>query len=397
MPPDPARLRATVERLTELDRTSASDGERAAAEWIAGELRALGYAPRLEEEPAHGTYWVPLGLLCAAGALAALLRRRRARALLALLAAAGIADDVSAGPHLFRRLLPRRRTTNVIAHVGEDNAPRTIAFVAHHDAAHGGLVFHPAPSRALRRAFPRWFERQETQPRIMWTVIAGPLLVAIGAAANVRRLEKAGAALSLLHVASLSNIAVSRTVPGANDNAAAVAALLELARLLRVEHPPGVRVLLLATGAEESFMEGMRGFVARHRDALPPTTEFVALESIGSPQLLLLEGEGMLAMRDYDAALRDVLADAADRVGVPLRRGMRIGFATDALIAMRAGFPAATLASCDGDKLPSHYHRQSDLADAVDYSSVAAVTAICLAALIPRAARAPGRSPPRGS
>jgi hypothetical protein len=56
MPPDPARLRATVERLTELDRTSASDGERAAAEWIAGELRALGYAPRLEEEPAHAAH-----------------------------------------------------------------------------------------------------------------------------------------------------------------------------------------------------------------------------------------------------------------------------------------------------------------------------------------------------
>ena len=48
-------------------------------------------------------------------------------------------------------------------------------------------------------------------------------------------------------------------------------------------------------------MEGMRGFVARHRGALDPaTTNVVAIECVGSPHLAIVEGEGMLRIREYD-------------------------------------------------------------------------------------------------
>ena len=105
-------------------------------------------------------------------------------------------------------------------------------------------------------------------------------------------------------------------MPGANDNLAAVAVLLELARLLREEPVAGVRVLLLSTGSEESFMEGMRGFVARHAAALPrDRTRFVVLECVGGPELIVLEGEGMLRMHDYTPAVRDWLADCGERAG----------------------------------------------------------------------------------
>src|SRR4051794_41956019 len=72
MPADTARLRATVEHLASFDRPSASDGERRAAEWIRGELEALGVSARIEEEPAVGSMAIPLALLSAAGVLAAL-------------------------------------------------------------------------------------------------------------------------------------------------------------------------------------------------------------------------------------------------------------------------------------------------------------------------------------
>ena len=91
MPVDSARLRATVEHLASFDRPSASDGERRAAEWISGELEALGVPARVEEEPAVGSMAIPLGLLSAAGALAGLGRRRTAA--LGLLAAA--ADELT--------------------------------------------------------------------------------------------------------------------------------------------------------------------------------------------------------------------------------------------------------------------------------------------------------------
>jgi Zn-dependent M28 family amino/carboxypeptidase len=158
--------------------------------------------------------------------------------------------------------------------------------------------------------------------------------------------------------------------------------LLELARALRDEPVRGVRVLLVSTGSEESFMEGMRGWVRRHGPALDPArTRVVVLETLGSPELIMLEGEGMIWMNDYDPELREFLAESAQRAGVPLRRGLRLGFATDALSALRAGLPAATIASCDEYKMPTNYHSQRDIPRNVDYETVAAAARVAESAI----------------
>ena len=388
------RLRATVERLAEIDRPSASEGEREAADWIARRLRELGLPARIERERAVGTFTSTLGGLSAAAAAAGLARRGRwLPAAVGALAAAGICDDVSGGPHVARRVLPHRDTYNVVAEAGDPAARDTVVFCAHHDAARGGLIFRPELVTLVADAFPRWYARQETSAQIMRLVAAGPALVALGAAAGARRVRKAGATIAAGTVAAMADIATRDVVPGANDNLSAVAALLELARGLAAEPPRGVRVLLLSTGSEESSMEGMRGFVARHRRTLDTArTRFVVLESIGSPELILIEGEGMIRMRDYDPALRDALAAAAAEAGVPLRRRLRSGLATDALIAHRAGYPAATLASVNEYKMAANYHSQRDLPHRVDYGTVAAAVLVC-ASLIRAAARAPAPAP----
>jgi putative aminopeptidase FrvX len=152
-------------------------------------------------------------------------------------------------------------------------------------------------------------------------------------------------------------------------------------------------VLLLSTGCEESSMEGMRGFVARHAGALArERTRFVVLECIGGPEAILLEGEGMLRMHDYTPAIRDWLAGCADRAGHALRRGLRTGFATDALIALKAGYPTGALAAIDEYKMAPNYHSRHDVAANVDFGTVATCAEICLQAvrsLSRRAAPAP--------
>ncbi len=75
----------------------------------------------------------------------------------------------------------------------------------------------------------------------------------------------------------MANIGASRVVPGANDNLSAVAVVVALAHSLREKPPNGVRVLLLSTGSEESFMEGMQGFAKRHFPALDRETNGVRL------------------------------------------------------------------------------------------------------------------------
>jgi hypothetical protein len=384
MPPDPARLRAIVEHLEAMERPSASPGERAAAEWIAGQLRAEGLDARIETEDAHGTYWVPLGLLSAAGALAGAVAARgggRTRALAALAgaaAAAGIAEEVSAGPHLLRRVLRRRETANVVAEAGDPGASETLVFIAHHDAAHGGFIFDERFITAIADRFPDWYDRQTTSFQVMGLVAAGPALVALGSALGLRPLRTLGTVVSLGSAAAFADIAGRGVVPGANDNLTAVAVVLELARLLREAPVSGVRVVLLSTGSEESFMEGMRGWMRRHAASLPPDrTRFVCLESVGSPELIVIEGEGMLRMRDYAPEMRDLLGEGARRAGVHVRRGLRLGLATDGLIALRAGYRAAVLASITRYKTPANYHSHRDVAANVVWDTVRDATLVC--------------------
>jgi hypothetical protein len=394
-PPDRDRLLATVEALQAIDRPPASAGERLAAEWIRDALAAEGVTARLEEEPATGTFPVPVAMLAALGAAAGLGRRGRlVPGAAGLAAAAGIADDVSGGSHWFRRAaLARKVTTNVVGELGDPGAPETVLFVAHHDAANGGLVFHPGPTRLIADTFPAWYARQETSPPLMQLVVAGPLLAGLGALVGRRRLRRAGGIAALLAALVVGEIAVRRVVPGANDNLAAVAVLLELARVLRADPVEDVRVILLSTGAEESFMEGMRGFVARHGAALDPArTRVVVLECVGGPEAIVLEGEGMLRMRDYTSATRDWLAEAGENAGHPLRRGLRSGFATDALIALKAGLPTAVLASIDEYKMAANYHSRRDVAANLDLGTVAACVDVCAEAvrsLSPRRAPVP--------
>ena len=378
MPPDVDRLRATIQHLARIERPSASDGERVAAEWIAARLRDLGLEARIEVERAHGTYWVPLGLMTAGAAVAGLACGRMPAVAVGAAAALGIADDVSGGAHRFRRLLPHGSTYNVVAEAGDPDGERTIVFVAHHDAAHGGLIFTPQLVTWVADAFPDWYARQETSPQVMRLVVAGPALVALGALARRRVMRRAGAAMALLSALAFADIAARRVVPGANDNLSGVAAVLELARLLAEQPVEGVRVLLVSTGSEESFMEGMRGFARRHFPVLPrDTTEVVCLDSVGSPQLIVIEGEGMLAMRDYPSEMRDRLAAAADRAGVAIRRGLRLGLATDGLIALKAGYRSAALGSVTKYKFPSNYHLQRDTPENVNHETVRAAVAVC--------------------
>src|SRR3954470_2096803 len=155
-------LQRTVHHLAAIERPSASEGEREAAEWIAGALRELGLEAAIEEESAHGTYWVPQALLSAAGVAAgalALRGRRKSAAAIGALAAAAIADDCSAGPHVFRKLLPHRATWNVVADAGDVTAAETLVFISHHDAANGGVIFDQRPIELMAKLQPERFEK----------------------------------------------------------------------------------------------------------------------------------------------------------------------------------------------------------------------------------------------
>ena len=103
----------------------------------------------------------------------------------------------------------------------------------------------------------------------------------------------------------------------------------------------------------------------------------MCLECLGGPTMIVLEGEGMLQMRDYPQQMREALANAAADAGVPVRRGLRTVAATDAVIALRAGYPVATLASVEDTKLPLNYHWPSDTPEALHWDTISDAIAVC--------------------
>jgi Peptidase family M28 len=378
-PHPPNDPRAALLALAAIERGSAGPGEERAARLLAAMLGEHSLEPLLESEPAVGGYWQSTGLASAAAAVAGLLGARRGRGpgravalLLAGAAAGAMADDVDGGRHALRGLLRKRSTTNVLAWAGDRAAEETVVIVAHHDAARTGLLFHPGLVPVLARRFPRWYDRQNTSVQTGRLLTAGPLLVLLGLLLRRRAVRRLGVLWSAVTASLLADVARSPVVCGANDNLSSVAVLLDLAGRLRNRPVAGVRVLLLSTGSEESFMEGMRGFIARHAAELDPAvTRFVALECVGSPHLMLMEGEGMLLMRDHDERLREEIQAAADRVEVGLWRGLRLGAgATDALPALRAGYRAACIAACTEFKTPANYHWPSDVPENLDWNTI---------------------------
>jgi hypothetical protein len=374
-----ALIERVIRELASFERPSASEGERRAASWLADELRSAGCRDvRVEEERAHGGYWWPLGLLNAGSALAARLGRIPA-AIAGAFASSAVYDDVSGGKLWFRRALPQRSTWNVLAELGAPAAERTVVFVAHHDAAHSGLVFHPALPRAGMRLFPELHARANQSVPIIFGTFLGPAFLALWGLVGGRWLKRCGLFFALGAGAAMANIGASRVVPGANDNLSAVAVLVALAHELSGNPPGAVRVILLSTGSEEAFMEGMQAFGRRHFGELDRrTTEFVCLECVGSPQLCVVEAEGMLRMRHYPESSREALARAGEAAGVELVRGLRTIAATDALIALRAGYRSCLLGGVDETKFPSGYHWPSDVPDNLDWSSVEGAVEVCL-------------------
>jgi acetylornithine deacetylase/succinyl-diaminopimelate desuccinylase-like protein len=373
-------IERVIRELASYERGSASPGERRAAEWLADELRAAGCRDvRVEEERAHGGYWWPLGLLNAASALAAFLGRLPALVVGGFASAAAY-DDVGGGKLWFRRrTLPHRSTWNTIAELGDPDAERTVVFMAHHDAAHSGLVFHPALPRLGMRLAPRLHERANQSIPIIYGTFLGPVQLALWGLFGKRWLRWNGLLYALGATAAMANIGASRVVPGANDNLSSVGALVALARELAESPPQGVRVILLSTGSEEGFMEGMQAFGRRHFGELDRArTEFVCLECVGSPHLCIVEAEGMLRMRHYTESSRDRLARAGAEAGVELARGLRTVAATDALIALRAGYPTCTLGGVDETKFPAEYHWESDVPDNLTWTSIDDAVEVCL-------------------
>jgi hypothetical protein len=376
------RLRTEVSQLARIHRPSASPGELEAAEQISATLQAAGVQARIEHHQVHGSYHRPLGLLMMAGLIAGVLGRggrvaRGGATALGAAAAASVWDDVTGGKHWFRGLLRQRTTHNVIAEIGPADAEHSLILIAHHDAAPSGQIFNPSIPRTLHRLFPKLAELKSSPP-IMFPVFAGPVLAAVGALSGKRSLATAGAVVSGGAIACFADIGHAKIVPGANDNVSGVVCLQELARRLTANPLDSLRVLLVSTGSEESFMEGMRKFAQQHFGSLPLDKTFVlCVDTVGSQHLCQLRAEGMLRLYRYPGQATQLLSAIATEHGIEVENDVVLRNATDGLHAVKAGYPTAMLGSISDFRAPANYHWHTDTAENVNYDTLADAVSLC--------------------
>ena len=361
-----------IQQLAAIERPSASSGERRAAEWIVDQLADSAIPARIEAEAAHGTH-LPFVLPSALALLAGLLRSRSAAAVVAALGTAAIVDELEGRRRLVRRLLARRETYNVVAEAGNPRGSRTVVFTAHHDAARpwtaafGAIASAPPPRLLGGRPLP-----------LAGTLAYAPLTVLLGVAGRLRALRLAGAALCAFIVALWTDAARRPPVPGANDNASGVAALLGVACDLADSRPESLRVVLLSAGSEETMLEGMDAFLRRHRGELDPArTIVVCLDMLGWDRLLLRESEGVLRRYRTRSEDVDLVLRGARAAAVHVEVAPPAAPPSDGLAARWAGLPTIFLSSAAADGGYPHYHRPSDVPENVDIETIVAARRLC--------------------
>ena len=373
-------LREVIEGLEGIVREAGEPGEREAAEWIADRLRKAGAREvKIDEERFHDGFAGMLGKLAAAAAAAGTVnaatgRLGRLGAAVGAGAAALIADDISNGFRPWRKAtMPEKTTTNVVAEFGDPDAERTLVVLGHHDAAHTGQVFDPTLQQIFNDRFPGIIERIDTSLPQWWGLLAGPMMVAAGGVTGRRRLAASGAVVSAVGAALMADIQRGEVVPGASDNLSSVAVMVALAEAIRDRPLTGLRVIVASCGAEEILQGGIYGFCERRLAPLDREQTWVLnIDTVGSPGLVLLEGEGPVIMEDFfDITWRDLIAKVADRENIPMRRGMRARASTDTVIPSRMGYPTACLVSVNRNKALSNYHMPSDTSANLSYPTVA--------------------------
>lgn len=375
---DVSTLREVVETLALIERPPCSPGEREAAGWLVERFGEAGCAEvKLEEEDGWGTFPPTisgLGIIGTLGAALVMSGRRVLGTALGGAAVAGLVDEIQNGPHLLRRMVRRRqKTVNVIAVAGDPQADRTLVVLAHHDAAQGGAIFDQSWAKAIYARRPDIMEAGTKQVPQWWLGVAPGFLTLLAALTGRRRPAQAGLVLSAIGTAAMLDILRRPTVPGANDNLSGVAVLVGMAEALRERPGTGLRVILASCGAEEALQEGIRAFIARHRDDLAPDrTWFLNFDTVGSQDLVMLEGEGPVWMEDYcDPSFRDLVASCARSSDVPLERGIRARASTDSIIPSRSGYPTATLVSLMPWRMPGNYHQMSDVPKNLNFHALA--------------------------
>lgn len=265
------------------------------------------------------------------------------------------------------RFLPHYETQNVTARFPCARANRLVVVTANYDSPRAYPWTEPGTAKHLRA-------RHVVLVAAMVLVLASCGAQALNVLGEeLPRIDLVvrgvGVAILLAGAVTLFNGARNASfTTGANNNASGCAALMDLAACLKKAPLASTEVLLVATGAKELWLSGMRQLFRGLR-ADKKALFFVNVTGIGAGQLRYVTGEGMLHV--YGAG--ETLMAAAQHEGPShaARPMVWRNLPTDAVIPMARGYEAITIMATGPDDVPVAWNSEEDAPGRIDPETLA--------------------------
>ena len=348
-------------------RGSTTDEERRGAEYCQSALEQAGLVARMETFSSARSIYLP-HLLAAVTMLVAFvvypLAGRVSAGIATLLVLASLSSELlelSFRDNLFRRLMPKAPSQNVVATVppaGEHR--RDLVFIGHVDSHRTPLVF----------STPRWVSVYQAFTTLVFVLfLLQALLSILGTITQWAWIWPASipSAVGALLLAAMC-IQADRTPysAGANDNASGAGLVLALGGHLQAEPLQHTRVWLACTGCEEVQHYGAIDFFRRHRAEFHnPVAVVFELMACAGPAWLTREGIVVPFHADRDlVALAEQLS--ADHPEWGAYATQITGGNTEMADALRAGIPAITFMGLGPNGETPYWHQAEDTFDQMD-------------------------------
>jgi hypothetical protein len=348
-------------------RGSTTEGERRGSQYCQSTLNQAGLSAQMEAFTSARSIYLP-HLLAAVMMLVAFvvypLAGRVSAGIATVLVLVSLSSELlelSFRDNLFRRLVPKAPSQNVVATVqpaGEHC--RDLVLVGHVDSNRTPLVFKT----------PRWVSVYQTFTTVAFVLfLAQALLYILGSITQWAWIWPASipSAVGALLLAAMC-LQADRTPfsAGANDNATGAGLVLAMAGQLQAEPLQHTRVWLVCTGCEEVQHYGAIDFFRRHRaDLINPVA--VVFESLGCAGPAWLTQEGIVvpfhADKDLVALAEQLSADHPEWGAYPTRIK---GGNTEMADALRAGIPAITFMGMGPRGELPYWHQVGDTFDKMD-------------------------------
>jgi hypothetical protein len=361
----------TIERLVAFGpRWPAAEGDDPTVEYLAGELRATGRDVSVERIRVRPSFHIALALLASLAVVGSVVSVSSPAlgVVILLVVAIAIYADLTGRPSPIRWLTSPRDTANVTSPGRMPDATHRVVLTAHHDAAHGGLLF--ARRRGRRRRPSRLSRLAGRVDLVFWATILALAAAVIRLVSswdtNTMSAIQFVPTVALIGLAALFlDAALARVVPGASDNASGVAAVLEVAERLERHPTENVDVWVVFTGAKEGFMLGMRAWLNEYEaDLHKDRTWFVNVDTVGNGDVHHVTAEGFALLFRHD---RRLIA-ACERLG-SRPHVWRLG--TDGVVPLMRGYPSITLCALENGRIPN-FHRPADTVENIDPGAVEA-------------------------